>query len=161
MRFFKNFFRIGKRHERKIITKMPCEYCLFVAFRGNEKSNPAYKTHAEFARAAFFYEANPVKTWQAIRLGQKGKPREVSVAEAFYLAEAMGEKIDRLLIKSELMIESGWDVKSDVFEKEENKQPGRPSKKNNQKLPLETSGAKTNQFAISCARGQNQAVNKE
>lgn len=97
------------------------------------KASPKYKTHSDFAKAAFPTDSNPVKTWQSIRLGQKGKPRGVSIEEAFSMAQAFNEKVDRLLVKAEMLIEEGWSLEQDVFASPQAKQPGRPSKKAPQK----------------------------
>lgn len=93
-----------------------------------QKASPRYKTHSEFAKAAFPNDSNPVKTWQSIRLGQKGKPRGVSIEEAFSMANAFNEKVDRLLVKAEMLIEEGWNLEQDVFALPQAKQPGRPPK---------------------------------
>lgn len=97
-----------------------------------QSSTPRYGTHSEFAKAAFPLDPNAVKTWQSIRLGQKGKPREVSIEEAYSMACALNEKVDRLLVKAEYMIEGGWTLEQDIFTSNE-KQAGRPTKKPAQK----------------------------
>ena len=87
-----------------------CFVNLICSMIGEEmtKPSPKYRTHSDFAKAAFPDDSNPVKTWQSIRLGQKGKPRGISIAEAFSMAQAFNEKVDRLLVKAEIMIEEGW-----------------------------------------------------
>ena len=97
------------------------------------KPSPRYKSNMDFAQKAFPNDTNAHKTWQSIKLGQKGKPREVSIEEAFGLAQAFDEKVDRLLVKAEVLIENGWTLEQDVFYESEAKLPGRRSKKTSEK----------------------------
>ena len=108
-----------------------CFVNLICSMIGEEmtKPSPKYRTHSDFAKAAFPDDSNPVKTWQSIRLGQKGKPRGISIAEAFSMAQAFNEKVDHLLVKAEIMIEEGWELSQDVFVSPQAKKPGRPTKK--------------------------------
>lgn len=94
-----------------------------------QKHTPKYASYAAFAKVAFPNEAHSYKFWQAIRLGQKGKPRGVSIEDAFNMAQALGESVDRLLIKAEMLISDGWDLSQDVFSDNDNKKRGRPAKK--------------------------------
>ena len=114
-----------------------CFVNLICSMIGEEmtKPSPKYRTHSDFAKAAFPDDSNPVKTWQSIRLGQKGKPRGISIAEAFSMAQAFNEKVDRLLVKAEIMIEEWWELSQDVFVSPQAKKPGRPTKKSSTSDP--------------------------
>ena len=92
------------------------------------KENPLYPTNTDFAKKAFPHEGNPAKIWQYLKRGQKGKQRGVSIEDAYGMALAFGEKLDRLLVKAEMRIESGWKLEDDVFFKEEQRKGGRPKK---------------------------------
>ena len=117
-----------------------------------KKEKPLYPTNAEFAREAFPHEGNPAKIWQAIKFGQKEKPRGVSIEDAFGMAKAFGEKLDRLLIKAEMRIESGWHPDEDIFFNEELKKKGRPRKKTTEEVSL----SKKSQLAIPLSSPQLQ-----
>ena len=93
-----------------------------------KKENSLYPTNAAFAEKAFAHEGNPAKIWQYLKRGQKGKQRGVSIEDAYGMASAFGEKLDRLLIKAEMKIEAGWKWEDDVFFKVEQKKSGRPKK---------------------------------
>ena len=114
-----------------------CFVNLICSMIGEEmtKPSPKYRTHSDFAKAAFPDDSNPVKTWQSIRLGQKGKPRGISIAEAFSMAQAFNEKVDGLLVKAEIMIEEWWELSQDVFVSPQAKKPGRPTKKSSTSDP--------------------------
>ena len=100
---------------------------------GMRSPSAKYKTNYDFAKAAFPNDSNPEKVWQFIRLGQKGVPRGVSIEEAYSMAQAIDEKVDRLLVKAEMLIEDGWSLDQDISKSVEAKQPGRPPKKEPQK----------------------------
>lgn len=93
-----------------------------------EEGKIAYPSRSSFAEAAFPGGENPTKIWQNIRKGQKGKPRDVSISEAYSMARACGENLDRLLVKAEVMIEQGWTLEQDIFNQEGSSKPGRPRK---------------------------------
>lgn len=97
--------------------------------------SPRFKSYTDFAKTTFPKEAHPVKIWQDIRLGRKGQqqPRGVSIEEACLLAFAFDEKVDRLLVKAELLIKDGWCLEQDVANLDEAKKPGRPTKNKSKK----------------------------
>lgn len=99
------------------------------------KPSPKFKSQTNFAKVTFSKEATPVKIWQDIRIGRKGQqqPRGVSIEEAYMLAFAFDEKVDRLLVKTEMLIKDGWSLDQDIANIEEAKRPGRPTKKEGKK----------------------------
>lgn len=120
-----------------------CFVNLVCSFVGKEPENGFCfpQSHADFAKKAFASSSSPIKTWQAIRLGQRGKARNVSIEESYQMAEAINEKVDRLMIKAESLIQLGWTLEQDVFNSLEAKQAGRPigkTKKRDQKAPEST-----------------------
>ena len=96
-----------------------------------KKDTPLFASQGEFAEKAFPKENNPEKIWQYLKNGQKGKPRSVTIEDAHAMANALNEKLDRLLVKAEIHIEEGWNLADDVFNKEEEKKSGRPKKDKN------------------------------
>lgn len=94
-----------------------------------QSESPKYKTQGDFSKAAFPNEPNHAKIWQAIKQGQKNSPpRKVSIEDACSMANAVGETLERLLIRADMRIQDGWTLEQDIFFSPEAKLPGRPKK---------------------------------
>lgn len=88
-----------------------------------------FKTEKEFAFAAFPKESDPPSLWKHLKNGQKGKPRNLQLAHAHGMAEALGIPLTKLLTMAELRIEAGWTCEQDTFNDLEAKKPGRKKTK--------------------------------
>lgn len=69
----------------------------------------------------------PQNAWRAIRNGQRGKFREVSIEEAYDMAIAVGTTVDKLCWDVFNELRNGWSLEKDVSL--DKSKPGRPSKK--------------------------------
>ena len=112
----------------KLVERCFVNLVLSMLMEDVQTENPRYKSQGDFSKAAFPNEPNHTKIWQAIKQGQKNSARRVSIEEAYSIAHAVGENVERLLIKSEMLIEEGWTLAQDVYYSEQAKQPGRPKK---------------------------------
>lgn len=79
-----------------------------------EKAIEKYGTHADFAKIAFAGTAAPLNVWRAIRNGQKGKPREVSLRDAVQMADAIGMDLEVLCWQVARKLADGWASDDDV-----------------------------------------------
>ena len=115
--------------EGRVIERCFVNLVLSMVLEDVHSDNPRFASQGDFSKAAFPNEPNHAKIWQAIKQGQKNSPRKVSVEEAYSMASALGESLDRLLVKAELKIEEGWGLNDDIYFSIAAKQPGRPKKK--------------------------------
>ena len=90
-----------------------------------------FQTETAFADKVFTDTSSPVNAWRAVRNGQKGGFRKVSVREAWNMAEAVGMSIDSLFFKVVRELGEGWTMEQDVSLRKSD--AGRPSKKSLEK----------------------------
>lgn len=84
-------------------------------------------SHSEFGRTVFLDAESPVNVWRNIRNGNRGKLRDVSLKDAFNMAEAMNMNFADLCWNVQRELAAGWTLEQDICHQEEPKR-GRPKK---------------------------------
>ena len=92
-------------------------------------------SHSEFGRLVFTDAESPINTWRNIRNGNRGKLRDITLKEAFQMAEALGTDLETLCWKVQKELEGGWTLAQDICHQEEAKS-GRPRKRNKEESQL-------------------------
>ena len=94
----------------------------------------------EFSIKAFQGAENPVKAWQHLRNGNRGKYRRVTLEDAYSMALALGKDFTQLYWKTHDELENGWSLAQDGMPREK-KAAGRPLKNKAQKELLSKGAA--------------------
>lgn len=133
--------------------KIPMNELLFercLVYVVNRLADDLYDSETAFAEKVFTDTSSPVNAWRAVRNGQKGGFRKVSVREAWNMASAIGMSIDTLFFKVVRELDEGWSLDKDISVHKV-KKAGRPPKK----------GATENQKTDICGPTQLSADDKQ
>lgn len=87
---------------------------------------PRIRSQRDFANLVFPEAKDPDQAWKYLRRGQKGKTQVLSLEKALLIAEILGTDLPRLIMRAEIMLESGWTIENDVSRREVS--AGRPKK---------------------------------
>jgi len=71
--------------------------------------------HSPAARVVFGGHKEPVNAWRSLRnpSAKRRKPRGLSLAEAYDLAELVGEPLLSLLVETDHAVKAGWTLEKD------------------------------------------------
>ena len=110
----------------------------------------------EFSIKAFQGAENPVKAWQHLRNGNRGKYRRVTLEDAYSMALALGKDFTQLYWQTHDELENGWSLAQDGMPTEK-KAAGRPLKNKppKERLPEEPRRGTSIQSLGDEARHQN------
>lgn len=91
-----------------------------------QKAKDAGLNHTTFALLAFKESESPPNTWRAVRNGNKGKFRLLTLQDAINMCDALGIELETALWQVRQEIKNGWTIAQDISNLSE--KAGRPTK---------------------------------
>ena len=75
---------------------------------------PEIRNHSDFGRICFPEDMYAVGKWKNIRLGYKGKPKNLSFQDILAIARTAKMPLSDLILRANIMIEKGWRLSDDI-----------------------------------------------